>query len=106
MPPIQIAPSILASDLINIETELKSVEVGADMIHMDIMDGHFVPNLTFGPEIVRRVKQVTQLPVESHLMVENPEKFVDMFIPTKCDIITVHIEAIQNQLKSIQRRLS
>jgi ribulose-phosphate 3-epimerase len=92
--PILIAPSILSADLGNLASELKEVEDGgADYIHVDVMDGHFVPNITWGPPIVAAVRKVTKLPVDVHLMIENPDRYVDDFAAAGADIIGIHIEA-------------
>lgn len=92
--PILIAPSILSADLGNLAREIKEVEEGgADYIHVDVMDGHFVPNITWGPPIVAAVSKVTKLPVDVHLMIENPERYVEDFATAGADIIGIHIEA-------------
>lgn len=89
----RIAPSILSSDFSNLAAEIRSVEVaGADWIHVDVMDGHFVPNITIGPLIVKAVRPTTLLPLDVHLMIENPEFFVPAFSEAGADIITVHVE--------------
>ncbi len=90
---IKIAPSILSADILHLEDEIKAIEMaGADMIHIDIMDGHFVPNLTYGPKIVKAVKSITKLPLDVHLMIENPQVFIDSFADAGSDNITVHSE--------------
>jgi ribulose-phosphate 3-epimerase len=89
----RIAPSILSSDFANLATEVRAVEAaGADLIHVDVMDGHFVPNITIGPLIVEALRPVTALPLDVHLMIENPEFFVPVFSQAGADIITVHVE--------------
>ena len=101
--PTQIAPSILAADILKIEREIKSIENGgADSIHVDIMDGHFVPNLTFGPVVLKPLLGKTRLPLDVHLMVNNPESFIKLFIPLKPLYITVHFEASKNLNRLIQ----
>jgi len=91
---VKIAPSILASDFSKLGEEIRSMEnAGADWIHIDIMDGHFVPNLTFGPPIVSMVRSVTKLPFDCHLMVENPELLFPALAAAGADRITVHPEA-------------
>lgn len=92
--PILIAPSILSADLGNLAREIKEVEEGgADYIHVDVMDGHFVPNITWGPPIVAAVHKVTKLPVDVHLMIENPGRYVEDFANAGASIIGIHIEA-------------
>jgi len=92
---IKVAPSILSADFSCLEREIKSVEAaGADMIHVDVMDGHFVPNITIGPVVVKYIGRVTKLPLDVHLMIENPVKYVDAFLAAGSDMITVHIETI------------
>ncbi|MDD5428002.1 MAG: ribulose-phosphate 3-epimerase [Candidatus Omnitrophica bacterium] len=91
---ILIAPSILSADFSELGEEIKDVErCGADWIHVDVMDGHFVPNLTIGPVVVKSIRPVTRLPFDVHLMIENPEKYVESFAKAGADIITFHIEA-------------
>jgi ribulose-phosphate 3-epimerase len=90
---IKIAPSILASDFSKLGEEVVRAEkAGADMIHVDIMDGHFVPNITIGPPVVKSLRKVTKLPFDLHLMIENPDLYIDSFVDAGADIISVHIE--------------
>lgn len=92
----KISPSLLAADFANIESEVKKVaQAGADFLHLDIMDGHFVPNLTFGPPIVAAIKKVATIPLDVHLMIETPEKYVDEFIKAGADYLTIHVESTQ-----------
>ena len=99
----KIAPSILSADFTRLGEEVKSVEqAGADYIHIDVMDGHFVPNITIGPMIVRAVRQVTDLPLDVHLMISNPDFFVEAFVEAGADMITVHAEAVNHLHRSIQ----
>ncbi len=94
---IKIAPSILSADFSCLDREIKKVEsAGADLIHIDIMDGHFVPNITVGPAVVKYIRRVTKLPLDVHLMIEKPEKFITEFINSGSDMITVHIETISH----------
>ena len=89
-----IAPSILSSDFANLEAEIKRLEEnGADWVHVDVMDGHFVPNLTIGAPVVKAIKPVTKLPMDVHLMIENPAKYVKDFALAGADVITFHYEA-------------
>ena len=100
---IKIAPSILSADFSRLGEEIKAVEAaGADLIHVDVMDGHFVPNITIGPLIVRAVRKVTKLPVDVHLMIENPELYIADFAKAGADYITVHTEAAMHLHRLIQ----
>ncbi|MEA3475850.1 MAG: ribulose-phosphate 3-epimerase [Candidatus Cloacimonadota bacterium] len=90
---LKIAPSLLSANLLNLEREIKNIEkAGADMLHLDIMDGHFVPNLTFGPELVKQIRKTTNLPLDTHLMVTNPAFFIPKFLESGVDYISFHIE--------------
>ena len=92
---IKIAPSILSADFSCLDREIKKVELaGADMLHMDVMDGHFVPNITIGPVVVKYIRRITKLPLDVHLMIENPQNFIDDFVGAGSDMITMHIETI------------
>jgi len=105
---IKIAPSILAADLSKLAEEVKDVEkAGADYIHIDVMDGHFVPNITMGPVVVEAVRKVTNLPLDVHLMIENPDQYIRAFAEAGADIITVHVEATRHLHRTLQeiRRL-
>ncbi|MFZ2633717.1 MAG: ribulose-phosphate 3-epimerase [Desulfosalsimonadaceae bacterium] len=89
-----IAPSILSADFSILGEEIRNVEAaGADWIHIDVMDGHFVPNITIGPLIVEAVNQVTDLPLDVHLMIERPDQFIPEFVKAGADLIAVHVEA-------------
>jgi ribulose-phosphate 3-epimerase len=89
----KIAPSILSADFTKLGEEIKAVETaGANYIHIDVMDGHFVPNITVGPMIVKAARKVTNLPLDVHLMIENPERYIDDFVEAGSDVITVHVE--------------
>lgn len=97
-----IAPSILSADLSNLAQQIRLVELGgANWIHCDIMDGHFVPNLTFGPILVKAVRKCTKLPVDVHLMIEDPDKFIPQFAKAGADYLTVHYEAVHHLDRSI-----
>jgi ribulose-phosphate 3-epimerase len=92
---IKIAPSILSADFSCLDREITKVEsAGADMLHIDVMDGHFVPNITIGPVVVRHIRRVTRLPLDVHLMIERPEAYIDDFVQAGSDMITLHIETI------------
>jgi ribulose-phosphate 3-epimerase len=101
-----IAPSILAADLRRLEDQVQQAEAaGADWIHVDVMDGNFVPNISFGPNIVKTVRKITQLPLDVHLMIVNPERHIEAFASAGADHITVHYETcphIQRTLASIR----
>jgi len=99
---IKIAPSILSADFANLGNEIKDVEKGgADYIHVDVMDGHFVPNITIGPLIVEAIRPVTKLPLDVHLMIENPDLYIPQFARAGADIITVHVEACKHLHRTI-----
>lgn len=90
----KISPSILSADFSRLGEEIIAVEkAGADYIHIDVMDGHFVPNITIGPLVVKAAKKVTSLPLDVHLMITDPDKYIDDFIEAGSDILTVHVEA-------------
>lgn len=96
---IKVAPSVLSADFARMGEEIKSVELaGADMIHMDVMDGVFVPNITFGIKMVADVRKITRLPLDCHLMIVHPEKYVSEFAKAGADYITVHYEACKESL--------
>ncbi len=92
---IKIAPSILSANFSDLAGELRKVErAGADLIHVDVMDGHFVPNITIGPVVVKYMRQATTLPLDVHLMIKNPGKYIGAFVNAGSDMITVHIETV------------
>ena len=99
---IIVSPSILSADFANLERDIKRVEdAGADWLHIDVMDGHFVPNISIGVPVVKSIKAVTKLPLDVHLMIENPEKYIVAFAKAGADIITVHYEACEDTLDDV-----
>ena len=105
MKEIQVAPSVIAADQSCLACEVKRIEkAGADFLHIDVMDGNFVPNITIGPDVVKDLNKATHLPLEAHLMIKNPGKYIGAFSQAGADIITVHIEACKkNALKVISQ---
>lgn len=105
---IKIAPSILAADPLNLERDVKAAEkAGCDWIHVDIMDAHFVPNLAYSAETVRRLREVTALPLDVHLMMDNPETMIDVFLDAGASCLTIHAEAggkVPAMLERIRQR--
>jgi ribulose-phosphate 3-epimerase len=100
---IKIAPSILSADFATLGQDIKDVELGgADYIHVDVMDGHFVPNITIGPLVVEAIRPITKLPLDCHLMIENPDHYIPAFAKAGADIITVHVEACRHLHRTIQ----
>jgi len=104
---IKIAPSILSADFSQLKYQIKEVELaGADLLHIDVMDGHFVPNITIGPVVIKDIRKITKLPLDVHLMITHPLKFIDAFIQAGADMITVHIETIKKQeIKKLKEKL-
>jgi ribulose-phosphate 3-epimerase len=103
MPNIQVSASILSADFACLRKAIKKCEdAGIDSIHLDIMDGHFVPNITFGPVVVKAIRSRTKLPLDAHLMIENPDWYIDDFINAGADIISVHIECFGKLKKHCQ----
>lgn len=103
---IIVSPSILSADFANLERDIKAVEnAGADWIHVDVMDGHFVPNITIGVPVVKSIRKTTKLPLDVHLMIENPEKYVEPFVKAGADIITFHYEAAGEKSREILKMI-
>lgn len=104
---MKIAPSILASNFKNLQKEIKKIEEIGDIVHLDIMDGHFVQNISFGFPIIKAIRELTILPLDAHLMIEKPENYIDRFIDYGVDMISIHIEGnhhIHRLIYSIKRR--
>jgi len=101
---VKIAPSILSADFARLADEIKRVEsAGVDLIHIDVMDAHFVPNMTIGPPVVKCIRKETKLPLETHLMVDKPEWFIEEMAKAGADIITIHVESTQHPSNLIKR---
>ncbi len=101
---VKLAPSILSANFARLEEAVKAVEAaGADWIHVDVMDGHFVPNLTIGPVVVRALRPITSLPLDVHLMIEAPERLIPAFAQAGADIITVHVETCPHLHRTVQQ---
>lgn len=100
---LKLAPSILSADYARLGEQIEeATRAGADWIHVDVMDGHFVPNLTIGPEVVRAIRPYTTLPLDVHLMIESPERYLESFARAGADIITVHVEACPHLYRVVQ----
>ena len=104
---IKIAPSLLSADFVRLEEEINNIQkAGADILHLDVMDGHFVPNLTFGLPVIKQIKEITKIPVDVHLMVTNPDKYLDTLGKWNIDYVSFHQEAethIHRQLIVLQK---
>ena len=104
---VKIAPSILSADFSKLADEVRKVENYVDMFHIDVMDGHFVPNITFGPPVVRSIRVVTKLPFDVHLMVTSPDNYIDQFIDAGANLLTVHAETaihLNRTISSIRKK--
>jgi ribulose-phosphate 3-epimerase len=99
---IQIAPSILSADFAALGRDIEAVERGgADLIHVDVMDGHFVPNITIGPPVVRAIRKVATRPLDVHLMIEEPDRYVEAFVDAGANMISVHVEAVPHLQRTV-----
>ncbi|MFD1417224.1 ribulose-phosphate 3-epimerase [Companilactobacillus keshanensis] len=99
----KIAPSILSADIMNLERDVKMAEAaGADLFHIDIMDGHFVPNMSFSPSVVEGMRKITDKPLDVHLMIDNPEEYIESIVKAGADTVLVHAESTNHTYRSIQ----
>jgi ribulose-phosphate 3-epimerase len=99
---VQIAPSILSADFSALGEQIAAVERGgADLIHVDVMDGHFVPNITIGPPVVRAIRRVASRPLDVHLMIEEPDRYIEAFVDAGADMVSVHVEAVPHLHRTI-----
>lgn len=104
MSKVLVAPSILSADFSDLKTEMQKVtDAGADWLHVDVMDGHFVPNLTIGMPVVKAIKPHARIPLDVHLMIDNPEKYIEDFIKAGSDYLTLHVESTQVLKESLQK---
>jgi ribulose-phosphate 3-epimerase len=99
---IKIAPSLLSADFSRLADELATIEQGADILHLDVMDGHFVPNITLGPPVIKALRGQTKLPFDCHLMIEQPQRYIDRFLDAGADMISIHYEAEPHLQRALQ----
>ena len=99
---MKISPSILSADFLNLESEIKKIEKYSDYIHIDVMDGNFVPNITVGPNLIKRIKELTNKPLDVHIMVSNPDESYKWYLDAGADILTFHIEASKHSKKLLE----
>ena len=99
---IQIAPSLLSADFARLAEELTTIDPGADILHLDVMDGHFVPNITIGPPIIKALRGRTKLPFDCHLMISEPQKYIGAFLDAGADMISIHVEVEPHLQRALQ----
>lgn len=101
---VRIAPSLLSADFSKLGEEVKAAqEAGADLMHVDVMDGSFVPNITIGPLVVKAIKRISKIPLDVHLMIEDPDRYIDAFVDSGADLVTVHYEACTHLHRTVQK---
>ena len=101
-PTVQVAPSILSADFASLGRDIAAAERGgADLIHVDVMDGHFVPNITIGPPVVRAIKRIATRPLDVHLMIEEPDRYIEAFVEAGANMVSVHVEAVPHLHRTI-----
>lgn len=101
---VMIAPSLLSADFLNLGQEISALEkAGADLLHIDVMDGLFVPNLTMGPPIIKAIKKASNIPLDVHLMIENPEKYIEIYAQSGADYLTIHCEAVRHLDRALEQ---